>query len=240
MTNLPQLFSYNEKPVRCIEDGENIWFAAKDVCKVLGIAWQGKKTLEAIPQEWQGVGKFPTPRNGGVQELISINEKAVYKFAFRSNKKEADNFTNWVCDEVLPAIRKTGSYQAEQATLIPSEQRTIQELMKQKHEQEGIAYPELYARFKNKFRVAKYDQLPREQFTDAVFYVSTMQNKTKQPEALPNANLAELRILVTHQLEFLAPNSPKRRMWQKMRSLIDGNNVPMLISQQGNQLALQV
>ena len=42
-----------------------------------------------------------------------ISEPAVYKLAFRSNKPEADAFTNWVASEVLPAIRKTGKYEAK-------------------------------------------------------------------------------------------------------------------------------
>ena len=40
-----------------------------------------------------------------------ISEPAVYKLAFRSNKPEADTFTNWVASEVLPSIRKTGKYE---------------------------------------------------------------------------------------------------------------------------------
>jgi hypothetical protein len=45
-------------------------------------------------------------------ETRLISEPAVYKLAFRSNKPEADAFTNWVASEVLPTIRKTGRYEA--------------------------------------------------------------------------------------------------------------------------------
>lgn len=48
------------------------------------------------------------PRN-----LIFISEPAVYKLAFRSNKPEADAFTNWVASEVLPSIRKSGKYEGK-------------------------------------------------------------------------------------------------------------------------------
>ncbi len=114
------LFQFQNHEIRTILDElGNPWFVAKDVCEALGIDWSGKKTLNSIPEEWQGVGSFPTPsrendqRGGGNQELITIDEPAVYKLAFRSNKPEADNFTNWVASEVLPTIRKTGSYQVE-------------------------------------------------------------------------------------------------------------------------------
>ena len=49
-----------------------------------------------------------------------LSEPAVYKLAFRSNKPEADAFTNWVASEVLPAIRKTGKYEAASKPLPPS------------------------------------------------------------------------------------------------------------------------
>jgi len=49
-------------------------------------------------------------------EMIVINESAVYKLAFRSNKPKADAFTTWVAGEVMPSIRKTGFYSAKRAT----------------------------------------------------------------------------------------------------------------------------
>lgn len=101
-------FQFNEFPIRTqVEDGQ-FWFAAKDVCNALGIGWNGT-TLSAIQPDWQGMRKFRTP--SGNQTLRCINEPAVYKLAFRSNKPEADAFTNWVASEVLPSIRKTGKYE---------------------------------------------------------------------------------------------------------------------------------
>ena len=60
--------------------------------------------------------KILTPSNpsgvgGGIQELVIINESALYKLAFRSTKPAADRFTNWVVYSVMPQIRKTGQYQ---------------------------------------------------------------------------------------------------------------------------------
>jgi prophage antirepressor-like protein len=101
--------------VRVVEKNGDPWFVAKDVCLALTIAWCGK-TLINIPEDWQGMWKFHTPSNpsgtgGGTQELVIINESALYKLAFRSRKPAADRFTNWVVHNVLPQIRKTGQYQ---------------------------------------------------------------------------------------------------------------------------------
>lgn len=93
-------------------DGEP-WFVAKDVAFALAITWNGK-TLTNIPDEWKGMRSFLTPssgdRGGGSQTLTVINEAGLYKLAFRSNKPEADRFVNWIASDVLPSIRRTGSY----------------------------------------------------------------------------------------------------------------------------------
>lgn len=104
-------FQFKSFPIRTQVEGNQLWFAAKDVCAALGIGWNGT-TLSAIPDEWQSMRKFRTLRRGE-QRIRSINEPAVYKLAFRSNKPEADAFTNWVASEVLPAIRKTGKYEVK-------------------------------------------------------------------------------------------------------------------------------
>lgn len=57
------------------------------------------------------MGKLPTLRRG-TQNIRLISEPGLYKLAFRSNKPQADAFTNWVASEVLPAIRQTGKFEA--------------------------------------------------------------------------------------------------------------------------------
>lgn len=111
---MSQVFAFNSRQVRTVTENNEIWFAARDVCAALHIGWTGH-TLDSIPAAWKGVVKFTTPfgrRGGGTQKLITISEPAVYKLAFRSNKPEADAFTNWLASEVLPAIRKGGAYKA--------------------------------------------------------------------------------------------------------------------------------
>jgi prophage antirepressor-like protein len=103
------IFTFDGAQVRAGGEPDATLFAARDVCAVLGITWSGA-TLAAIPAHWQGMLKLNTP--GGTQEVVGITEAAVYKLAFRSNKPKAEAFTNWVASEVLPAIRKTGRYEA--------------------------------------------------------------------------------------------------------------------------------
>lgn len=126
-TNL-NLF-YNEEAnvtIRTQQVNEEPWFVAKDVVAALGIGWNGT-TLASIPDEWKGMRTFRTPSSGtrgsGEQMLTVIDEAALYKLAFRSNKPQADTFVNWVAGVVLPQIRQTGQYRIKGETECMREQQ---------------------------------------------------------------------------------------------------------------------
>ncbi|WFP48530.1 BRO family protein [Methylomonas sp. EFPC3] len=92
-----------------VDENGDVWFSAKDVCLALEISWcGGSKTLGNMPQTWVMVGYQPTIK--GDREAIFINEAGVYKLIFRSNKPKAEAFANWVCEEVLPQLRKNGFF----------------------------------------------------------------------------------------------------------------------------------
>lgn len=61
-------------------------------------------------------GIFSNSAMGGVQRLTLINEAGLYKLIFRSNLPAAEEFSDWVCEEVLPAIRETGTYSLVSST----------------------------------------------------------------------------------------------------------------------------
>ena len=124
----PESFNFENFTVRAINRNGDIWFIAADVCAVLDI----KNTSDALKNldddecltldigEGQKIGR------GGAQKFNIINESGLYALILRSRKPEAKRFRKWVTSEVLPAIRKTGSYsvsiskaqQGELATLI--------------------------------------------------------------------------------------------------------------------------
>lgn len=117
MQNQLQVFSNeNFGSVRVIGDSQNPLFCASDICKALGYK-NGRDTIERLFGE--GVAKYYTPTKGGNQELTYLNEPQVYKLIMRSNAKNAEAFQDWVCGEVLPSIRKNGSYSLQQTYKIP-------------------------------------------------------------------------------------------------------------------------
>lgn len=102
-----QIFNYGKIPVRTVlVDGEPRWVLA-DVCRVLSIERTDSAARRLDPDE-KGTHQVSTP--SGNQNMTIINESGLYKVILRSDKPEAKAFTRWVTHEVLPAIRKTGSY----------------------------------------------------------------------------------------------------------------------------------
>jgi len=108
MSTQLQQFQFNTHNLRIIPDehGEP-WFVAKDVCDILGY----KNSSKAIKDHCRksGVTNSYTPALSNTYNLI--DEGNLYRLIIKSNKPESEPFENWVCDEVLPSIRKTGLYQ---------------------------------------------------------------------------------------------------------------------------------
>lgn len=105
----PSIFNFQSNhTVRIVlnEQGEPL-FCLSDVAKVLNI--QNPRQLDL---DKGGVCKKYIPTESGHQHITFINEPNLYRVIFRSNKAEARQFQDWVFNEVLPTIRKTGKYQA--------------------------------------------------------------------------------------------------------------------------------
>lgn len=106
-TNNP--FSFSSTEIRtAIDENGHVFFGAKDVVTALEMTWRGNLSLKNIPEKWRAIALSATP--SGTQETIFINEPALFMLAFRSSKPEAVKFTQWVCEDVLPAIKKQGFY----------------------------------------------------------------------------------------------------------------------------------
>ena len=88
-------------------DGEP-WFVGKDVAEALGYTNSNKALVDHVDIEDKGVTKCYTL--GGMQNLTIINESGLYSLIMSSKLPKAKEFKHWVTSEVLPTIRKTGSY----------------------------------------------------------------------------------------------------------------------------------
>ena len=99
-----QIFCYKSMPVRTIETDGEAWFVGKDVAEILGYRRTADALRVHVDEEDKGVCDLPTP--GGNQ----INESGLYSLILSSKLPSAKKFKHWVTHEVLPEIRKTGSY----------------------------------------------------------------------------------------------------------------------------------
>lgn len=112
MANI-QIFEYQNNKVRTVDVDGEAWFVLKDVCAVLGIS-NNRMAADRLDDDEKGVSLIDTL--GGKQEMVIVNESGLYHVILRSDKPEAAPFRRWVTNDVLPAIRKTGSYNAPQLT----------------------------------------------------------------------------------------------------------------------------
>ena len=110
LNELNKVFKFEDKDIRTFGTNIDPWFVAKDICDILGLS-QVNKAILNIPEKWKG--RKVIPSLGGDQEMVIINEPAVYKIIMRSNKPIAERFQEFVCEDILPSIRKTGSYTLE-------------------------------------------------------------------------------------------------------------------------------
>jgi len=100
-------FAYEGHQVRTVLVDGTPWFVAGDVCAVLGIGRPQDATRYLDDDER---GRCPLDTPSGDQQVSIINEPGLYSLILRSRKPEAKAFKRWVTHEVLPAIRRTGSY----------------------------------------------------------------------------------------------------------------------------------
>lgn len=101
------VFNFESQPVRIHVENSDTWFCLNDVCNVFEI--KDRQKLRARLNA-RGMTLVPTPSKGGIQKTYFINEPNLYKTILKSDKPQARKFEDWVCEEVLPSIRKTGSY----------------------------------------------------------------------------------------------------------------------------------
>ena len=98
-----------------VKDGEP-WFVGKDVAEILGYKETAKAIRTHICAEDKGVSVLDTP--GGQQKITLINESGLYSLILGSKLPKAKTFKRWVTSEVLPTIRKTGGYVANDEIFI--------------------------------------------------------------------------------------------------------------------------
>ena len=100
-------FEYGGQQVRVIDRDGEPWFVLADLCRVLELP-NASMVARRIDPEMKGVSQIDT--HGGPQQMAVVSEPGMYEVVIRSDKPEATAFRRWITSEVLPSIRKTGSF----------------------------------------------------------------------------------------------------------------------------------
>jgi prophage antirepressor-like protein len=103
-------FDFHGFPVRVIDDGHgDPWFIAKDIAEALGYS----NTSKAINVHCKAVSTCHTEMGGQVRAVQIIPERDLYRLVMKSKLPAAEKFEEWVVGQVLPSIRKTGTFSAQ-------------------------------------------------------------------------------------------------------------------------------
>ncbi|MEK5083171.1 phage antirepressor [Bacillus sp. FSL H8-0515] len=116
MNELQKVFNYQEQQVRTVVKDAQPWFVAKDVCNVL--SHSNHKVAVSRLDEDEVSKVYLTDSLGRNQKTTVVNEAGLYSLILTSNKPEAKQFKRWITHEVIPAIRKTGGYVANDELFI--------------------------------------------------------------------------------------------------------------------------
>ena len=119
-----QIFSFEKRDVRVVMKDGDPWWVAKDVCDVLELS-NPSEALKGLDDDERGSLRISegTSPAGGNPNMNVITESGLYTLIMRSNKPEAKRFRKWVTSEVLPALRKTGSYSVKKD---PDEEKRLE------------------------------------------------------------------------------------------------------------------
>ncbi|ACL32241.1 Bro-N domain-containing protein [Glaesserella parasuis] len=177
MTNQTQLstFNFEQSSIRVIAVNNEPWFVAKDVCDTLGIK-NPTQALENLDEDERAMFNIGLDQrvnfDNRVSEINIVSESGMYTLILRCRdavKKGSvpHRFRKWVTAEVLPQIRKTGSY-----TKSTTDERTgLRQAVSALVSKKGLLYSDAYTLIHQRFNIEHIDELTPEQVGMAVEYV---------------------------------------------------------------------
>ncbi|UZA04497.1 Bro-N domain-containing protein [Moraxella bovis] len=177
-------FTFEAQTVRTATNPQGeIYFCLPDVANVLEIS--RSSDLLQVQKDFvknetpkkrgmldpKGVARLSTPTKGGTQQITFISEPNLYRVIFRSNKAEAVKFQNWVFDEVLPSIRKNGTYTTKSTAHDRTPLRQAVTALTAKF---GLMHDEAYRLVHQYMGVNSIDEIALDDLPKAVAYVHSL------------------------------------------------------------------
>ncbi|MGL4675058.1 MAG: BRO family protein [Wohlfahrtiimonas sp.] len=204
MSNLIN-FDFENKQLRTILIDNNPWFVAEDVCNLLKLT-NPSMSLKALDEDERS--KFNLGRQGDVN---IINESGFYTLTLRCRDAVKKNtapylIRKWVTNEVLPSIRKTGSYSL---TINVEQQYELKKAVNEKSFETGIHYGTIYTMLYDEFKIPRYEELLAKYFDKAITFIKSIgkviggkSNLANAPENLDKSRTFALALIKNGALKF--------------------------------------
>jgi prophage antirepressor-like protein len=215
-------FPYSSVDVRVVMIDDAPWFIASDICSVLEFKNHSDALKRLDEDERKSLKNNSIDINDGVinqqlnpnQEIIVINESGLYSLILTSRKAEAKKFKKWVTNEVLPSIRKTGSYTHPSVPTAPMADELLTDLQLRQlgelvhsigmcfHQQESAKWA-VYAGIRDTKGISQINQLPSREFNNVYGTVHLLREKAQEYLKLRIAvdSLVIKQVLRNHQLQ---------------------------------------
>lgn len=165
-------FNFNNSPVRTAEINNQLWFLANDVCSILEYK-NPRRAIELHCKE-KGVTKRYTLTKGGNQEMTYISEANLFRLIIKSKQEKAVIFEEWVMEDLLPTIRKTGSYSL---TINTEQQQAIKQAVNERSHRTGEHYQAIYTKLYEQFKIPRYQDLPASKFDEAIKWLGGLHSR---------------------------------------------------------------
>lgn len=162
--------NWNEYNIRFVYHKGEWWAVAIDVCKALGLT-QVTRAINRLPKKGVTISKVVS--KGGEQDTNIIDEKNIYRLVFKSRKKEAEEFQDWVYD-VIDQLRKSIGLEGFQ----------IFRMLDKEHQKEAMA--KLNTSLKNPVRVdfIKANTIANKAVSNAFGHEKMIKKNEMSPEML--------------------------------------------------------
>lgn len=139
--------------IRMVEIENKPYFIASDVAKSLGY----KNSREAVKQHCRWVAKHDIPHPQSKNKTLQVNiipEGDMYRLITNSELENAEKFEKWVFDEVLPQIRKTGTYMTE----LKGQEKMFQLMRSEINEMVSMKIKEIEEKCSDYYRPSSFDK----------------------------------------------------------------------------------
>ena len=169
MTSLLK-FTFGDLQIRTNNDPETPLFVAIDVVRALG--YKDAKDALARHVSPEDLSKMRILDAKGRNQLVNvINESGLYCLIFGSKLEKAKEFKRWVTSEVLPSIRKTGSYTIPSDTIDVTQQYLVRTAVSRLAKNNSLAYQRVYHELYERFKVPRYQELKKADFVNVMKFL---------------------------------------------------------------------